>query len=401
MRKRQISTSRIYLQPTRRILVAINIGGASGRDALSGFFNYVNDGKKWRLKLLDNTKGLRDAILRETSAPYDGIATDYPSEPETVRFLGECGIPVVFTHFETACCATCPSASFVRLDDECVGRAAADYFVKMGTFRSFVFVAGSLEREDWSTLREKGFRNALSARHIECSTFILPPDANTLETEGLVKSLKKLNGPVAVFTDWDNTAFRVLEICAEAEIDVPGRVSILGTDNDEVICRGTIPTLSSVLPDHIGLGFASARELERLMNGGRPRIVAITSPVREIITRDSTSIPRPAEHLIRTAKRFIEANDTKNISPSDVVEHLRISRSLADLRFRELTGKSIGQMIAAARISAVKRKLASSRATVTEVAKSCEFSSVQALVRYFRQSTGQTPLAWRKRHKAT
>lgn len=388
---------RVRPQPLRRILVAINIGGASGRDALSGFFRFVNAGKRWRLRLLDSTSRIRETLLHETAAPYDGIATDYPTDAETVDLLANCGVPVVFSHFESDRLDAFPTASFVRLDDEAVGRAAADYFFGMGKFGSFVFVAGSPGREEWSIRRERGFRAALAARQLACRTLVLPPDANARENAALVLTLRRLPNPVAVFADWDNAAFRTLEICAEAGIDVPGHVSILGTDNDEVLCRGIEPALSSILPDHVGLGFSAAQELERRMNGGRPRLVVLKSAVREILTRDSTRTPQPAEHLIRRAKRFIEENDARNLTPADVVAHLGISRSLADLRFRELTRKTLGETIAAARVGAVKRKLMSSRATVTEIARACGFPNAPALVRFFKRETGLTPGAWRAR----
>ena len=392
---------RVRPQPLRRILVAINIGGASGRDALSGFFRFVNAGKRWRLRLLDSTSRIRETLLNETSAPYDGIATDYPADAETVDLLAKSGVPVVFSHFESDRLDAFPMASFVRLDDEDVGRAAADYLLGMGKFGAFAFVAGSPGREEWSIRRERGFRAALEAWQLDCRTLVLPPEASARDNAAFALTLQRLPKPVAVFADWDNAAFRTLEICAEAGIDVPGRVSILGTDNDEVLCRGVEPALSSILPDHVGLGFRVAQELERRMNGGRPRLVVLKASVREILTRDSTRTPQPAEHLIRLARRFIAENDTRNLTPADVVAHLGVSRSLADLRFRELAGETIGEAIAAARIGAVKRKLIATRATVTQVARACGFPNAPSLVRFFKRATGQTPAAWRTREKPT
>ena len=388
---------RIRKQPLRRVLVAINIGGASGRDALSGFFNFVNAGKRWRLRLLDSTSRIRETLLNETSTPYDGIATDYPADAETVDLLAKSGVPVVFSHFESDRLDVFPTASFVRLDDEEIGGAAVDYFFETGKFGSFAFVAGSLGREEWSLRRERGFRTALAARQFDCRTLVLPPEANARDNAAFALTLQRLPKPVAVFTDWDNVAFRTLEICAAAGIDVPGRVSILGTDNDEVLCRGVEPALSSILPDHVGLGFRAAQELERRMNGGRPQLVVLKSSVREILTRDSTRTPQPAEHLIRLAQKFIAENDTRHLTPTDVVAHLGVSRSLADLRFRELAGQTIGEAIAAARIGAVKRKLISTRATVTQIARTCGFPNAPSLVRFFKRETGQTPAAWRTR----
>lgn len=167
-----------------------------------------------------------------------------------------------------------------------------------------------------------------------------------------------------------------------------------------MLCRGIEPTLSSIRPDHIGLGFRAAQELERLMNGGRPRLLVLKAAVREVLTRDSTRMPPPAEHLIRLARRFIAENDTRNLKPTDVVTRLGVSRSLADLRFRELAGQTIGEAIAAARIGAVKRKLLSSRATLAQIADGCGFPNAPSLVRFFKRETGLTPDGWRRGPKS-
>jgi LacI family transcriptional regulator len=203
---------------------------------------------------------------------------------------------------------------------------------------------------------------------------------------------------VAVFADWDNTAFRTLEICAEAGIDVPGRVSILGTDNDEVLCRGVEPALSSILPDHVGLGFRVAQELERRMNGGRPQLVILKASVREILTRDSTRTPQPAEHLIRLALRFIAENDTRNLTPTDVVAHLGVSRSLADLRFREIENTSIRQAIEDRRMNIAEKAMSETNRPIRQVARESGYRNIKTFEAAFRRRYGTTPGAFRRKN---
>lgn len=86
----------------------------------------------------------------------------------------------------------------------------------------------------------------------------------------------------------------------------------------------------------------------------------------------------------------------RRLTPSDVAAHLGISRSLADLRFRELSGRTIGETIAGVRIGAVKRRLMSSHETIATVARTCGFLGASSLVRYFKRETGQTPDEWRR-----
>ena len=46
----------------------------------------------------------------------------------------------------------------------------------------------------------------------------------------------------------------MLDACAEAGVAVPGRVLVLGTDDEEFVCRQTNPTLSSIVPDFAAAG---------------------------------------------------------------------------------------------------------------------------------------------------
>ena len=94
---------------------------------------------------------------------------------------------------------------------------------------------------------------------------------------------------------------------------------------------------------------------------------------------------------------LVFTNASENISPQDVVRHLGISRTLADRRFREFNGRSIGDEIARVRVGEIKRQILSSKNTLTQIASGMGFSSSAALTRYFKRETGVTPTEWRDR----
>ena len=101
------------------------------------------------------------------------------------------------------------------------------------------------------------------------------------------------------------------------------------------------------------------------------------------------------EHLIRNALDYIAHHCEEQISVEDVVGHLRISRALADRRFRELHGESIRKVIAKARIAAIKKRLKTSRSQIADIAHAFGFSNAAALSRYFHRETGTTPSDYR------
>lgn len=376
---------------TRRVLVSINIGGASGRDCLAGILRRVGAGMRWEILFeQDRAKvagGVRDGVK------CDGVITEYA--PGELRSFEESGVPVVFTDYSADGDAKPDRATFLRLDDEEIGRTAFRHFASLGKFGSFAFATDDPDAK-YSALRLRGFESAAAAAGFaETFRIVRTGRAGGGAGDGAAETLAEMPKPVAVLASYDEAAFAVLGACRRAGLSVPGQVAVLGVDNDEVICANSVPALSSILPDHVRLGARAVDELQRLMNGGRGRTVVLPGSAKEIVRRDSTRVIPPAEHLISAALDFISRSAEKAPTVKDVADFLRVSRPLADLRFRELHGGTIGKAIAAARLDAVKKRLLASRATAGEVAKICSFPSAAALSRFFRREEGVTLSHWR------
>ena len=379
---------------SRTILVANNIAGASGRDTLSGIFAFVNTGKPWTLKLLDSPALIPEFI--ESGTPVDGIITRYPEEAATERMLARTGTPIVFTNFRDSCIMRQPNRTVITLDDAALGRAAADFLLSLGTFGSFAFVTNRLKLR-WS--RERG--SAFAARLAEQIENVNCPTLNLAEKQEIERLLRDAAKPLALFASWDMAALEVLETCRALGLSVPGQVTVLGVDNEELVCNGAKPTLSSVEPDHQELGFRACQELERLFRGKSGRTVRIAKSVKAIHRRESTAIVPPSAQLVLRARKFIRENAERGLMPSDVVRHLGVSRSLAFLRFKERTGESIGAAIVRERIALLKERLGSSDDRLADIAASCGFASGAELTRFFRRETGQTPTQWKSaRHSS-
>jgi len=381
------------IHPPRNVLVAISIAGASGRDCLSGILMQSNAGLNWRIHLVQDVAKITDDLAGADARP-DGIITEYPADPAACRTLEGLGLPVVFTNFPEMANPRHPRASFIRLDDEAVGARAADYLSKLGGFGSWVFATDKPGAKH-SVLRHRGFVTALSARRIPVRQVTVPLDRHLpCEVEAIKAFLRELPRPIALYAARDYAALTILDICKEIGLKVPTQIAILGTDNDEVLCSGSSPQLSSILPNHRELGRFAVRELQRLMNGGRGRNQVLADSVMGIIPRDSTRPMIPAEHLIRSALAFIEQTAEKGITVQDVVRHLGVSRPLADLRFREIHGTSIGREIRKARLLAVQRRLTGTGESFSDIAAHCAFRDGAELARFFRRETGQTLSSW-------
>lgn len=381
------------MKQPRNIVVSINICGSSGRDCLSGIFRFMNTGARWRLQLINDPQD----ILKDAAAQPDGIIAEFHQRFFSDGFLGRIDCPVIFTNYDNLPTQRPPLAEFLKLDDEEIGRQAFRHLSNLGSFGSLVFATDAPDTK-WSKGREVGFKTCASENKRDVHTLVIPPTwSDPREAAAFAAKLSRLPKPIAIFSAWDMLSLRLLYILAEAKIPVPDKAVVLGVDNDEIFCRGSDPTLSSILPNHELLGFTAAKELQRLMKRGTPHDLTIPDSIRNILSRDSTRIMQPAEHIIRAAKSYITTHASENISPQDVVRHLGISRTLADRRFREFNGRSIGDEIARARVGEIKRQILSSKNTLTQIASGMGFSSSAALTRYFKRETGVTPTEWRDR----
>ena len=179
--------------------------------------------------------------------------------------------------------------TFVNRVQEDVGKSAAEYFLDRG-FRSFAFV-GTPRPADWCSRRLKGLRNRLAAEGLECNAFPGAPederDDFDRESVHLAKWLRSLKPQTALYAAWDRRALQIISLCSELDIAVPESLSILGTDNDEVLCESSSPSLSSIALDGRNAGALCAKLLDAHMRGlSAEPLVDLAFP--RIVTRQST-----------------------------------------------------------------------------------------------------------------
>ena len=92
---------------------------------------------------------------------------------------------------------------------------------------------------------------------------------------------------------------------------------------------------------------------------------------------------------------FVRDNALHGITTRDVVAHLRVSRRLASLRFREAFGQSILTAILDLRIKEAKRHLSHTGLTVTDIAMRCGFNDSASFRATFKRHYGISPRSFR------
>ena len=375
-----------------KVLLALEMASAAGRQHLIGIFRFLAQSVKWDIRIVQPpTELAADAIEQASSEGFDGIITALPCADSACRRLAETGIPVVLLDISYPMLDRKQSC-IIRIDDADIASQAADYFLDMGNFNDFAFVPAQ-GNPDWSVRRESGFRKAVASSGHRLHVFRQTVPKYDVAMQRWLQSLRK---PAAVFCANDPCAITVLEACHAADIDVPSRMSILGVDDDEYLCCSVNPQISSVIPDFETEGFQAAQALSRMMSGkpptrAKPRILA-----SGITERASTRRLSPATMLVNRGLEFIRLNAKRNITVSAVVAHLGVSRRLADLRFRQIENKSILEVITEHRIEAVKRQLSRTNASIATITRNCGFSSANYLKELFRRHCGMTMRDYRR-----
>ena len=377
----------------KTVFIALKMSGIAGQAKLVGIFRYLNekygDKSPWDIHLLrthnDLTqKTLRDAIDNRT----DGFIISIPDMEDSVFPLSKISTPTIIMdiHSETMEKRE-KNIVFIRNSAEDIGREAANFFMGQGVAHSYAFLHSS-PVTDWSKDRFLAFKRTLYDAGFWCEELFEPSAAS------------KLKRPAAVFAAHDDRAFELIKHLSAKRIRVPGGVAVLGVDNDALICENAGTRISSVQPDFEKEGFLAAETLDTMMAGGAAPGRTILVGVREIVRRESTSEQSNAGRLVQKAIAYIDRHVLEGIGVTDVVRHLKCSRRLADLRFRELHGRSILDTITERRLDEVKRRLAGTKEKIDSIALACGYANPNYLKNLFRKKFGMSMRDFRNSTKA-
>ena len=169
---------------------------------------------------------------------------------------------------------------WVGRDSHAIGEMAARYYLERG-YTSFAFVGepGGLY---WSAERRRGFAETVAAAGFGCKvrdSFTEEEKRSwAVERKSLVRFLRGLPKPTAVFAPMDGRARLVLEACLVGGIKVPEEIAVLGVDNDPLLCESTVPALSSIHTGGYRRGQIAAEMLDALMHGRRPALLGQPIP---------------------------------------------------------------------------------------------------------------------------
>ena len=374
----------------KKVFIALRMAGIAGQEKLSGIFSFLGENHDWDITLVRTAAEFTPARMKTAlKEGYDGFIVSIPDTEQTAALLASTDIPTIVMDIHSPLLKKRRKRIvFIRNSSEEIGRTAANHLLAIGKCRSYAFVHNPSVMQ-WSVDRCKAFRETLRDNGFWCREFKTP------------EGLQRLERPVGIFAANDDRGYDVIEFCHAHRIRVPEDAAILGINNDTLICENCHPQLSSIQPDFEREGYLAAETLTKMMH---PRAVSSLFPhpsslyvgVKAVIRRESTAELSTSGKLVQKAVAYIRHHALEGIGVADVVAHLKVSRRLADLRFRELQHSSIGEEITRVRLAEVQRLLRATKEPIDAIAAKCGYANPNYLKNLFRKRFSMSMRDFRK-----
>lgn len=359
----------------RRVVVALRMAGIAGQDKLNGVFEHLSAGHRWQLVIYRTRHEFSaETVQHELERKADGFIVGIPGTEDALGVLAGTDIPTVVMNVSGGGIEKrTKNIAFVKSDSQAVGREAAHALLRQGVYKSYGY-AGYRTDDDWSRERGTAFRDVLENAGFIGRMFDITHYKDKVEDKHtLIKWLQGLPKPCGILAACDDRAFEVVDVCNEIGIKIPAEIGILGVNNDPILCENAEPKLSSIQPDFIGEGRLAGELLEKMMSGGsipaekRLRKVGI----RTIVHRESTVAQSVAGKLVQKVLAYIAHEAIKGIGVEDVARRFKVSRSLLEMRFRELQNESVYEAMLRIRLEEVKRRLRQTKDPISEITAAC------------------------------
>lgn len=378
-----------------------NPGLWGSRMSLAGVADWARRNADWRFAIQENR--IDEQSLAAQMRGADGIIVSAPVLAARHRSFPR-DVPTVVTEPFPGGADGAPwleGRAQVRVDSRRIGRLAADYYLKR-RYESFAYVADTLELR-WDGERRDGFRERLSEAGYGCAVyegFTKRERTSWLaERPRMMAWLAALPKPTAVLAAMDGRARLVLDACAEAGIAVPVEISVLGVDDDPLLCEIAHPRLSSIRENGFLRGEHEAEMLAALMDGRRPGQMVVSVPPDDVETRESTGHRAMTNPFLARGLVFIrDAGGRRALGVGDVVAAMGCSRRMAERLFADGIGRTVRDEIERVRFDAVRKLLRTTSLPIAEIADRCAFPDESCLSRRFLALFGETPTRWRLRN---
>lgn len=158
--------------------------------------------------------------------------------------------------------------------------------------------------------------------------------------------------------------------------------------------------MTSVILDSERAGYEGAKLLDKLMRrkirSRQPRQIFIPPP--GVVARQSTDVTAINDSLVASAARTIRERACHGLTVDDLVNSLKISRSIFYQRFQDALGRSPHYEILRVQLDRVKNLLTQTLLPLKEIAEMAGFNNPNYPSVACKREMGVTPGEYRDQH---
>lgn len=381
------------------VLIISDFSESFSHKLLAGLVDYSTNKEPWLVRRMPvkykERIGIRGVI--RVAKEWDVNAVIGQFEPtDEVSLFAENGIIAIAQDYRKKF-STIPN---VTADYVGTGRMAARFFLERG-FRNFGFFG--FKDVCWSDERCDGFRQEIEAAGFGHSFYSYRMQEIEMvwyyQRERLREWLQMIPKPIAIMACDDNQGSNLIEACRRTGISIPSEVSVIGVDNDEMLCNLGSTTLTSIQVDIEAGGWQTGELIDRLVTSPDSQAYDVVLKPVKVVERMSTAAFATDDQQILKAILFIHENAKKKITVKDVASEVALSRRLLERRFKNVTGKTLYQFITELKLDIFSGMLQDTDDQVVNIALALGESDTKSISRRFKQIYGSTPSEWRARHR--
>lgn len=196
------------------------------------------------------------------------------------------------------------------------------------------------------------------------------------------------SGRAGVFAVGDALAVEAIHRCLLAGTDVPGRILIVGADDNRLMCETAPVPLSSVNMGFQNKGRIAAELLDRLMRGEPAPARPVIVPVAGVTLRASTACIATGHAELDRLTRHFRENAHRPVGVDTLCDECGVAMRTASHLLRTKSDTTPLALLDASRLTLARRFAASGKLTREAVAHAAGFPSLAAFVRAERAAGG-------------
>lgn len=376
----------------KRIVLLIETSRAFGRQLIMGIARYSKLNGPW--SFYKEPIDLKSSIPHLTGWKPDGIIM---RDSLITKELLKLKIPTIVAIHNSSYPKELPT---IKTDSKAIAKIASQHFLEKG-LKNFAFCG--FDEYEWSNERGLYFSNF--NKEAGYKTHVYAPQKNIKiddwenEQRHVSDWVNTLPKPVGIFACNDDRGQHILEVCKLINLKVPEDVSVVGVDNDLMVCDLGDPPLSSIVLNAESAGYKAAALLSDMIDNKKISGEQIMVTPSHIVQRQSSDVLAVNDPEVSQAISYIKNNAKNKIFVKDVVKITNLSRRTLERRFRLAIHRSIYDEIKRVRIELISKMLIETDLPISQISSFFNFTDVEHISRYFKMEKGIGLREFRKLHQ--